>query len=246
MTSPPGPQLCERAKVPCDVLLDPLSATLPDHVCADVAQESVRRNAARIVGGWLQAGDLDFWPLGAKKPSRSGLGWDALLLPGGQPIGLIVTRDLARGVVVLVGHVLPSDYGPAYGGRSSVGSPVPGALLGRSWTFVQPSDLTSRFQPLTTHEFQEIERTRRDLLDWYRTTLLGRAPRGIMGRPPGSGIVDDPSFPERLRDAVAALRERRVAVTQLAVAEQLGMSDRALRRGVHHHGLSWSEVARRQ
>lgn len=137
------PSLPPPAASPCDALLRPNPAPLPDHLCAEVARATVERFAAAttVVSSRAVATLLTDWPFPLRSAARS----DAR-------VGVAVEWQTAAGRFWLLGLVTPDPDGDA-------------------WRLGDPIVQVERWQPPT--ERDPLVQAERALWRWYRRTLLG-------------------------------------------------------------------------
>jgi len=228
----------------CDVLLDASSDEFPLHVCDLLAFLTTLRYWREVSRAEAQIMEPSHWPLGGRRRPDIGVPWAGWHLPGRQPVGLIVRRDLDGGTTTLLGHVLPADYPPTRGGTTMLGSiPSPSPLLLPAWTFIQPTVMTTWSQTASPAEQQRLDLAERELRDWYRDVLLGRH----MNARPGPSRRNETAEELRARvvAAVRSLVEGGREVTQIEVAALLGWKREAtLREHLRAHDLDWFEIKR--
>jgi len=239
----------------CRIILDPRSPQLPDGVCYDTCRASCEQFAlpfwanspdkkTRLVRqewsiGWpLLVGEvwhplpspdfgyaLPFWA--QKEDRRKRLtgrpDYDRLLrLPGPfvrQPwamAGLVVVRETGDGRATLFGLVEPAAYRDRGWGRFVA-----------SWRLVRPVVVAEGREALS-----EAQR----LYDWYARALEGKR---LGGRPRGSTVMTREEFEASYRDAYARLRKHFRRPRQGQVAEELAISERALRGYLARWRLPW-------
>ena len=238
-----------KAPCSCSTLLDPRSASLPEHICPQTAVASTEffskrhlphRTAANIsiprwplpvgpdLDGWLRIGELPVSlpsSLEIKFLIRTGPSVDRrLMLPpfisqAGALAGAIFERIVTSGRIFVFGLVSP--VGP------------------NEWEFIHAVTLTERRSsyPGTYGDPLDCEATK--LVKLYERSLLNKVHRG---RPRGSRTMDENDFlqqyPEAYKKAWTKNPNNR-RPSQRRTADELLLSEKTLRNFLRLTGTAW-------